>query len=178
MKTRTYARLSLLIPILVWVISLLLLLIIFVLFPDSQTTMEMPTMVAVVGVLLFFYVIGIVFWIIPYLLVSLVLIVISFKSVEKVLRGVYVLSPILMAVVVMIVVTTLAIAPQDVSLPVSNFLSNLQDSIGTGGLFAVLALIWGYLCVGLGLGGYKLLQHFGMIKEEGKLNFEVVTANS
>ena len=62
MRPLTYARFSLLIPILVWVISLLLLLAAFVLLPDLQTASDTPTLVAVVGVFLLFYVIGIIYW--------------------------------------------------------------------------------------------------------------------
>jgi hypothetical protein len=174
----TYARLSLLIPILAWVSSLLLLLTAFALLPDLQTTSETPTLVAVVGALLLFYVIGIVYWLIPYLLVSLVLLLISFKSTERVLRVVYLLSPLLMAIMILIVVTTLKITPAEGSLLVSDLTSNYHDSVGTGVLFAFITLVWGYLCVGLGFGGYKLLQQFGTIKEEKKINSETIAVNS
>jgi putative membrane protein (TIGR04086 family) len=123
-------------------------------------------LVAVVGTLLLFYVIGIVYWLIPYLFLSLVLLLISFRSTERVLKMVYLLSPLLMAIVILIVVTTLTITPPEGSLLVSDLTSNFQDSVGTGVLFAGITLVWGYICVSLGFGGYKLLQHFGMIKEE------------
>jgi len=178
MKPTTYARLALLIPILVWVISLLLLLAAFVLLPDLQTASDTPTLVAVVGVFLLFYVIGIIYWLIPYLLISLVLLLISFRSTERVLRTVYLLSPFLMAIVILIVVTTLTITPPEGSLLISGLTSNFQDSVGTGVLFAIITLVWGYICVGLGFEGYKLLQHFGKIKEDKKINSETIGLSS
>jgi hypothetical protein len=178
MKTRTYARLSLLIPILIWLACLLLLLAVYVLFPDLQSTTETPTVVAVVGMLLIFYAIGIIYWLIPYLLVSLMLLLVSFLSTEKVLRVVYFLSPILMAIVIMVVVTAFTITPSEGPLLIGDLASDFQDSIGTGGLFAIITLFWSYICVGLGFGIYKLLQHFGMIKTDEKINSEVITVNS
>lgn len=178
MKTRTYARLSLLIPILVWVVSLVFLLALYVLFPDTQSGSDMPAVIAVVGMVLVFYVVGIIFWLIPYLLVSLILLLVSFRSTEKTLKVVYLLSPILMAISIMILMTVLTIAPAEGPLPASDLLSSFQDSIGTGGLFAILTLVWGYICVGLGFGIYKLLQRFGMIKSEVNLNSESIPVNS
>jgi hypothetical protein len=92
MRPLTYTRLSLLILILVWVISLLLLLAAFVLLPDLQTA--------------------------------------------------------------------------------------FQDSVGTGVLFAIITLFWGYICIAMGFGGYKLLQHFGKIKEDKKITSETTGLNS
>jgi hypothetical protein len=54
----------------------------------------------------------------------------------------------------------------------------LKTSVGVNLLFGVLALVWGYICVALGLGGHKLLQHFGRIKEEEKINSETIAVAS
>jgi len=178
MRPLTYARFSLLIPILVWVVSLLLLLAAFVLLPDLQTASDTPTLVAVVGVFLLFYVIGIIYWLIPYLLVSLVLLLTGFRSKERVLWTVYLLSPLLMAFVILIVVTTLTVTPPEGSLLISDLTSNFQDSVGTGILFAIITLFWGYICIAMGFGGYKLLQHFGKIKEDKKITSETTGLNS
>ena len=174
MKTRSYARLSLLIPLLIWVISLLFLLAVFALFPDSQTISQTPKLVAGVQMLLLFYVIGIIYWLIPYLLVSLVLLLISFIITEKLLKVMYILSPILMAGVILIAVTTVTIIPFEGPLVIDDLTSGLQDSIGAGALFAIITLIWGYICVGLGFGFYLLLQRFRMIRGEGKINSEII----
>ena len=173
MKTRAYARLSLFIPFLVWVVSLLLFLA-YVFLADGQSAAETPTLVAVVGVLLLFYIIGIVYWLIPYVLVSLALLLLSFISSERVLKVVYPLSPILMSALILIVVTTLTINLPESSLLTADLSSTFQDSIGSGFLFAIITLIWGYICVGLGFGGYKLMQAFGMIKEETSTNSETI----
>jgi hypothetical protein len=127
---------------------------------------------------LLFYVVGIIYWLIPYLLVSLVLLLVSFRSTEKIMKAVYLLSPILMTIVIVILMTVLTITPPQGSLPTGDLISSFQDSLGTAGLFAILTLIWGYICVGLGFGIYKLLQRFEMIKAEEKINSQPMEVNS
>jgi hypothetical protein len=186
MKTRTYARLTLLIPPGIWVISVLLLFAAFGFFPDFLISDEPSAPIASVELLILFYVIGIVYWIIPYLLLSLALLLISFIVTEKVLKVAYLLSPILMASMIMIVVTTTTIIPGVGLLLMDNPTSTFQDFVWTDALYVIVALyvilaviviyalIWGYICVGLGFGGYKLLQLFGMIKTEEKLRSEII----
>jgi hypothetical protein len=42
----------------------------------------------------------------------------------------------------------------------------------------ILSLVFGYICVGLGYGGYKLLQQFGLIVDEEKGNPEIINVSS
>jgi hypothetical protein len=190
MKNRTFARLSLLIPPGIWVISLLLLIAGFAFFPDFLTSSETPAPVGAVELLILFYVIGIVYWILPYLVLSLTLLLISFIVTEKVLKVAYLFSPILMTSMIMTVVVVTTIIPVVGSLLIDYFPSTFQDSGLTDALYvivvlyaileliAIVALIWGYICLGLGFVAYKLLQQFGMIKVEEKINPKIIAVRS
>src|SRR5512133_3139230 len=108
MKTKTYARFSLCIPFLIWGICLLLLILVNTFLPDYLSSSETSTLSSVLGVLLLFYVIGIIFWLLPYLLISLVLFILSFKSRTEVLKSIIALSPFAMAILIMAEVTFLS----------------------------------------------------------------------
>jgi hypothetical protein len=178
MKTRTYARLALLIPILIWGILLLVELLINAVIPADLRSDGLTTIFGVLGVLLFSYVLGILFWFIPYLVLSIALLFMSFRSRLEVLRYLFILSPFAMAILVMLEVTILSLATGGIAVPSADLISNFKTSTGINLLVGILALVWGYICVGLGLGIYKLLQRFGTLKEEGKIGPEVVAVNS
>ena len=177
MKTSTFARLSLLIPFLVWGICLLLVLLVNALFPDSFSSSETFTLSSVVGLVLIFYLIGIPFWLVPYLLVALVLLILSFRSRPKVLKTVSILSPFAMAMLVMIELTTLSMNSLESSLPTFDLSSISKDSIGAIAMFVIITIFWGYLCVGIGLGLYKLFRHYGIIKDEMQSGLMLQTIN-
>jgi hypothetical protein len=190
MKTRTFAHLSLLIPPGIWVISLLLLIAGFAFFPDFLTSSETPAPVGAVELLILFYVIGIVYWVLPYLVLSLTLLLISFMVTEKVLKVAYLFSPILMTSMIMTVVVVTTIIPVVGSLLIDSLSSTFQDYSLTDALYvivvlyaileliAIVALIWGYICLGLGFVAYNLLQQFGMIKVEEKINPKIIAVRS
>jgi hypothetical protein len=52
-----------------------------------------------------------------------------------------------------------------------------MTGLGINLMMGILSLAYGYICVGLGFAGYKLLQRLGMIREEEKINSEVITVN-
>jgi hypothetical protein len=45
-------------------------------------------------------------------------------------------------------------------------------------MFTLFSLVWGYICVGIGFGGYKLLQYFNIIKRERMTEAEPIAASS
>ena len=163
MNTKTYARLSLLIPLLVWVLCLSLLILASAFLPDDLISGEPATPLAVAGMLIIFYVLGILFWFIPYLLVSIVLLILSFRSRVVVLKHAYALSPVAMAILIMIVVAISLSTSSDGTLRLSELASTYRDTLGASGLFGIITLICGYICVGLGFGIYKLLQYLGIV---------------
>ncbi len=80
MKAKTYARLALLIPLLLWVILLLVELLITAVVPADLMSDGPNTFFGLLTILLFSYVLGILFWLIPYLILSITLLLLSFKS--------------------------------------------------------------------------------------------------
>jgi hypothetical protein len=175
MKTRTYARLALLIPILIWVILLLVEILINVVIPAN---LRSDGLLALLEIVPFFYVFGILFWFLPYLILSIFLLSISFISRLEVLKYLFFLSPFVMAVLVMLEVTIISLPLGDYAFPDAGLLSTFMTTAGINLLMGILALIFGYGCVGLGLGGYILLQRFGMIDDVEKKHVEITNLTS
>jgi hypothetical protein len=166
MKTKSYLRLSLLIPFLVWVICLVIFIVWSKLFPNSPGVDGSEGMINIVLLPLLFYVFGIIGWLLPYLMLALILFLWSFRSRSQVLMKMFALSPLVMTILVLILVNVLSIGNGGWSLFSPNPTTNAPDILGSNALFAVLTLLWGYICVGIGYGIYKILQRQGFIKEE------------
>jgi hypothetical protein len=166
MKTKTYLRLSLWTPFLVWVICTVIFAIWSRVAPDGPGSdgSEGPVMIILLPLL--FYVFGIIGWLIPYLLLSMILLIWSFRSQAQTLMKVFALSPLVMAMFVLILVNVLSIGSTDMSQFLTDPTSNAADFLGSNALFTILTLVWGYVCVGIGYAIYKILQKRGVIKDE------------
>lgn len=165
MKTTTYLRLSLLIPFLVWGICVLF----FIIWSSSDSSGPVANESTIIGILLWsvlFYVFGIIGWFLPYLLLSIVLLVWSFRSRAEVLMKAFALSPIAMAILVVIFLSIISMSTQDWDMFSSNPLANTENFFGSPLWFVILTLVWGYICVGVGFGIYKILQGRGLIKDD------------
>lgn len=165
MKTITYLRLSLLTPLLVWGICVLLLILLSALDSSGRAINE-STMTGIIIWSILFYVFGIIGWILPYLLLSIILLVWSFRSRTEVLMKVFALSPVAMATLVVLFLSMISFGSQDWSMFSKNPLSNAENFFGSPLWFVILTLIWGYACVGAGFGIYKILQRRGIIRDE------------
>jgi hypothetical protein len=164
MKAKTYARLSLLLPFLLWGLCLLYSLVtnsLEVKQPDSFLSIPI---VNSIGQFITFYVFGIIFWLLPYLLLALILFALTFKSQEKLLLRVYLLSPLAMAVLMMAEVAILLLMGPDTSLSSFDPATSLQSSLGLFIVFGFPSLVWGYICVCISFGLYKLLQNGGALR--------------
>ena len=157
MKTLTYLRYSLLIPFAVWCICLLAILIMDAVSMD-QFTPDLPENISM-GAAIFFtsYVIGIIFWVFPYLLLALILFFSTFLMRARSALMVFALSPLAMALLTLATVILLDGSN-------SGYLD--QSYSNFVGFVAALVLSWGYLCVGIGYGVYKFLQRRGSIQDE------------
>jgi hypothetical protein len=165
MKTTTYLRLSLLTPFLVWGICVLFFLILGA-AGSSGLTVDESTILGIMLWAIVFYVFGIIGWFLPYLLLSLVLLVWSFRARAEVLMKVFALSPVAMAILVVLFLSMISFGSQDWSMFVTNPLSDAENFFGSPLWFVILTLIWGYACVGAGFGIYKTLQRRGFIKDD------------
>ena len=169
MKTTTYLRLSLLIPFLVWGIGVLFFIVLSSLEPNAAEGMESNVILGLVFWTVLFYVFGIIGWLLPYVLLSLALLVWSFRSRVQVLMKAFALSPIAKALLIVIFVNITSIGAGNWDMFSDNPTGNLENFFGSNLWFVILTLIWGYICVGIGYGIYKLLQRLGYIKEEVKV---------
>ena len=165
MKTTTYLRLSLLIPFLVWAFCALTLFLLSAFEPDELGS-DGPTAFAVIAIFFLYYVFGILVWFLPYLLLCMVLLVWSFKSRAQVLIKGFALSPFGMAFLVLAFVNMLSLNGEDMSRLGSNREAFVEDLWGSNVVFLVLTLLWGYLCVGIGYGTYKILQRLELIRDD------------
>lgn len=169
MKTNTYLRWSLLIPILVWLLCLLFMIpASLIAFQDptfGQSNSILDMLFAFAGVYLF----GIILWIFPYLLLSLILFFSSFLGSPRVMIWLYALSPIAMTVLTLALMNIVLFAYVGVSafpdMPVSSLQGYTESTLAVGGM----ALLWGYICVGIGYVIYKLLQFLEFIRDEQAL---------
>jgi hypothetical protein len=165
MKTKTYARLSLLLPFLLWGVCLFYSLAtnsIAVKQPDSFLS---TPIVDSITQFIVFYVFGIIFWLLPYLLLFTLLFGLTFKSQEKSLLRVFLLSPFAMAVLMIVEAAIFSLIwPDAADVPGSSFVS----SMGLYIVFALMSLAWGYICVGIGFGIYKLLQKGGVLRADAE----------
>ncbi len=186
MKTRTYARLSLLIPLLLWVILLLVGMLINFAIPADLRPNGPDTFLGLVEIAILFYLIGILLWFLPYLVLSIAMLVISYKVRLETLQYIFLLSPFAMAILAMMEATLVSLPSGGYAPPSTDLTSsfttgigmNLLMGIGINLMMGILALVYGYICVGIGFAGYKLLQRFGKIREEEKINTEMLNANS
>jgi hypothetical protein len=166
MKTKTYLQLALLIPFMVWVICFVIFVIWSKLAPNGSgfNGSEGPVMIVMLPLL--FYVFGIIGWLIPYVVLAVILFIWSFSGKAQTLMKGFALSPLIMAIFVLILVNVLSIGSTDVNQFLANPTSNAADFLGSNAWYGVLTLVWGYICVGIGYAIYKILQRRGVIKEE------------
>ena len=157
MKTTSYLRFSLLIPFFIWGICLLVIMV-FDAASLDQFIPKLPEAISV-GVAVFFtgYVLGIIFWILPYALLGLILFFSTFISRAQVALKLFALSPLAMT---LLTLATIIIMDS------GNSGSIGQDFSGLALLVIALVLSWGYICVGIGYGIYRLLQRRGTIRDE------------
>jgi len=183
MKTRTYVRLALLIPLVIWVILLPPEILINLVMPADLQSSGPDTFFGLIEIVFAFYVIGILFWFLPYLILSIVVLFASFRSRLEVLKYLLFLSPFAMALLIMTELAIISVATWGFSTTSAGFQEDIIIStaffllVGVLGL-GILALVWGYLCVGLGFGGYKILQRFGKIKDEEMTKVEIIHVNN
>ena len=89
----------------------------------------------------------------------------------------FALSPIAMTMLTVSLVNLLAIGTSGDGVILSNPAVKDQDFISFNILVFALSLIWGYICVGIGFGIYKLLKQIGLIKDRGCIEAELRSIN-
>jgi len=165
-KTGTYLRFSLLLPFLIWGLCLLFMIAVTASPMDELISSESTTVAGILYIFFAFYALGIVFWFFPYLLVSLILLVLSFITRARTAIKAFAFSPILMTLLTITLLNLLTWHDAENGQILSNPLVKDQDFIYFNLMVLAFSLIWGYICVGIAFGIYKLLQHSQMIRDE------------
>jgi hypothetical protein len=163
MKLAIYLRLSLLIPLLVWGVCLLFFIIASI-PPINEFAFSESTTTNALFMFIGFYTFGIVIWFFPYLLLSLILLVLSFIAKAGITMKIFALSPIAMTILTIALLNLVALGTSGDSTMLSNPLVKDQDFVSFNLLSLGFSLLWGYICVGIGLGLYKLLRHLRIIR--------------
>jgi hypothetical protein len=127
---------------------------------------ESTTIPGILYLFFAFYVLGIVLWFFPYLLLSLILLALSLFTRAQVMIQGFALSPIAMTVFTMVLMYILPWSYSGNDQNSSSLLWRDQDFIRFNLVVLAFSLIWGYVCVGIGFGIYKLLQHLQIIRDE------------
>lgn len=151
MKPQTFFRLALLFPYVLWGICLLVMGLVSNLADKSETWQLILTPFAI-------YALGIFIWFIPFTLLAIGLGLWSRNKSINALSKAGLLSPLLLF-------PLLAIEAMIINLPVDSaaqILEGLQYSAFLGGI----GLVFGYFCVGVVFGIFKLLQARQLITQE------------
>lgn len=168
MKTTTYLRISLLIPLLLWGLVTLMGVLATTIPQLNFGSLEDASGPGWLVIFFAFYIFGIIVWIIPYILLSAILFFWSFISQARIALKVFALSPLAMTVLTIAALNLLALNPMGDAAIVANPAMD-QDYINFNIMGAAFALIWGYICVGIGYGGYKLMERRSIIRDEGTI---------
>lgn len=161
MKSQTFFRLALFLPYVLWGICALIVAILGAV--DSEWMDREATIVLLLGWIASIYMIGILFWFIPYTLLAIALWIWSIHRQTGTILRVFVASPLILAVLIILEINIFTFDPESIT-----YFSSSVDSASFwafNGLAALITLVAGYICVGIGFGLYKLLQRLEIIRE-------------
>lgn len=151
MKPRTYFGLALLTPYALWIVCAS----IAYLLSGEETSTGWDALLMPV----FFYAIGILLWFIPYTLLAIGLWIWSRNRSVTTLFRAAMAAPVLMGVLMLLEGLL-------VNLPASDLAQLGRELPGQVALLGGLSLIFGYFCVGIAWGIYKILKARKFIAEE------------
>jgi hypothetical protein len=162
MKPKNFLRLTLLVPYILWGICLL------IFYLTSQITSAVwDIMLIPVRV----YTFGIIVWFIPYTLLALGLLIWSRNKSTKAIYRIYSISPFLL--LIFMILESIV-----VSMNTGEMVDGMKSTLATSLFLGGLSLIFGYVCVGIAMGLYKLLQTKNLIKEEAMINNELSSSET
>jgi hypothetical protein len=145
MKPQTYFRIALLIPYILWGIGLLVMLALSAMENELSETWNFILMPIA------FYTIGIILWFLPYTILAIGLGIWSGNKSITALRNAALAAPFLFFVLMAIEIII-------VNLPATD-ITQFSNAIAEQSLaFGVFSLLYGYVCVGIAFGIFKVLQ--------------------
>lgn len=171
MKTTTYLRLSLLIPFLVWGFCLVFFFFLAGFMPltygDGLSKPE--TVMESIILFVFYYVLGIFIWIFPYGLLALILFLWSFIGKARNMLTIFALSPLAMTILTTAIIIIMDLGDIGSEIPFSQPQALGTDFLSFNAQIAGISFAWGYICVGIGYGIYRILQYRGYIRDEAQV---------
>jgi len=140
-----------LIPYLLWVICAAVML--------PLSSQEFSESLNLVLLPVIYYLLGIVVWFVPYTILAIGMWFWSKDKPLKSVRTLAMIAPFLFFILAFIEIVAILL-PRETSVEPSEYLLNLTVQLGA------FSLGFGYLCIGIALGIYKLLQTRRLILEE------------
>jgi len=165
MKPKTLFRLSLLFPYVLWGICAL------IVYSMSSITLKEDLFANagnvwyVLLIPVMFYTFGVLFWFIPYTLLAAGLWIWSRHKSTTDLYKASIRSPFFLLILMVLEAVILSMGSGGISTTLKNI---LEESL----LLGISSLVFGYICVGIAMGVYKILQFKNLIKEETKISIE------
>lgn len=150
MNPRTYFRLALLFPYLLWGICALITFLLSSLEFRALDWLVIPFMI---------YALGIILWLVPYTALAVGMWIWSRNKSTAALYKLALIAPLLFFVLMFIEATL-------ISLPVESATELVKEMFEQVAIWGGLSLLFGYLCVGATLGIFKFLQAKGLIAEK------------
>jgi hypothetical protein len=151
MKPPTYFKLALLFPYILWGIFAIIFLL--------ASNLDIPEKWNIVLMPMVFYVFGIILWFIPYTVLAIGMGIWSRNKSTKSLSKSAMLAPVLLAILVSLEAIL-------VNLPSDGVAEFMADAASQSALVGVFSLVFGYVCVGIAAGVYKILRVRNLIREE------------
>ena len=153
MKPQTFFRLAILFPYLLWIICVLIVALL------STLTQEISSTLNVVMMPFFFYAFGILLWFIPYTILAIGMWIWSKGKSTKALYKLALSAPILLFILMLFEVVV-------IYQPAKNMGELTADLPGQAAMMGSFSLFFGYFCVGIALGIFKLLKSKNIVSEE------------
>lgn len=154
MKPGGYFRFALLIPFILWVISLIVSLI--------YSAIELEEIWNIIFIPIVYYAIGILLWFFPYTVLAIGLWIWSKNRSSLALRNAALTAPSLFFLLILIEASWAYLSTDSIS-EVAKSLPEVATFL------IVLSLVYGYLCVGIAFGIFKFLQAKNFIVQEAAL---------
>jgi hypothetical protein len=163
MKPQTLLRLTLIIPYLLWGLSAI---IVAVVGSSKNTASDTSPIIGMLLYIPMLYAFGIFIWGIPYTLLAVGLGLWSrYKPTQKIIR-VFALSPVMLAILISLEMFALSINWNDLG---AGFSQNSPDFGASVLSIGALAIVFGYLSIGVVAGIYKVLSLLKLIKNGNEM---------
>jgi len=172
MKPKTFFKSALLIPYILWVICFLTVYIPSLRSENIDPYSNLNGILSFILMAIFYYAFGVIVWFIPYTMLAVGLLIWSRRKPINDIYKAALLSPLFLVALMSLASVLLFGDTGDIW----EILINAAEPFL---VFSIFSLVFGYLCVGIAMGVYKLLKSRGLIGEEETItNLESLAMNN